>query len=42
MILIFFYKTAFNVAVENGDIEIVKLLLTNNNIDVNIPNVFNH
>lgn len=31
-------KTALFVAVENGNIDIVKLLLSNNNIDVNIIN----
>lgn len=36
-------KTALFVAVENGNIDIVKLLLSNNNIDVNIINtIINH
>ena len=29
--------TSLNMAVNNGNIEIIKLLLSNNNIDVNIP-----
>ena len=32
-----FNKTALHIAVENGDIEIIKLLLKYNEIDVNIP-----
>lgn len=35
-------KTALNIAVENGDIELVQLLLTKDNIDVNIPNIIHH
>ena len=35
-------KTALYFAVEKNNIEIVKLLLTNANIDVNIPCVFNY
>ena len=31
-----FYKTALHIAVENGNIEIVQLLLTSKKIDVNI------
>ena len=30
-------KTAFYIAVEKENIEIIKLLLTNENIDINIP-----
>lgn len=33
----FFYKTAFYVAVEKENIDIIKLLLSNDKIDVNIP-----
>lgn len=33
-----FYKTVLNVVVENENIEIIKLLLANKNID---PNIFN-
>lgn len=35
-------KTALYAAVEKNNIEICKLLLTNANIDVNIPCVFNY
>lgn len=35
-IICFFHKTALHMAVENGNIEIVQLLLTNKNIDVNL------
>lgn len=35
-ILIYLYKTALNIAIENRDHEIVKLLLEHPNIDVNI------
>ena len=41
--MIFFfliYKTALYYAIENENIEMVKLLLTNDKIDVNILNVF--
>ena len=34
--LIWFYETALCLAVENENIEIVKLLSTNNKLDVNI------
>ena len=35
-------KTALYAAVEKDNIEICKLLMTNANIDVNIPCVFNY
>lgn len=35
-ILIYLYKTALNIAIENRDHEIVQLLLEHPNIDVNI------
>lgn len=34
-------STALFLAVENGNVDIVKLLLTNDKIDVNIMNIFN-
>ena len=34
------YKTPFYRAVEKGNIEIVKLLLTNNNVDINKPCIY--
>lgn len=34
------YKTALYLAIEKGNIEIIKLLLNCENIDVNIPYVF--
>lgn len=37
-----FNKTALNIAVENGSVEIVQLLLTKKNIDVNIPSILNN
>ena len=37
-ILNIFYKTALYAAVKNENIDIVKLLLTNNQIDVNLIN----
>ena len=36
-----YYKTAFYLAVEKENIEIVKLLLTNEKLDINILNIFN-
>ena len=36
-IFIYFYKTALYLAVEKENIEIIKLLLSNDIIDVNIP-----
>lgn len=38
---IFFYKTAINIVTEKNVYEIVKLLLTNQNLDVNIRNIKN-
>ena len=35
-----FYRTAFFTAVDKGNIEIVKRLLNNDKIDINIINVF--
>lgn len=35
----YFYKTALNFAIEEKNLEIVKLLLSNNKIDVNIINI---
>ena len=40
-ILIKIHKTALYTAVEKENIEIIKLLLTNENIDINILNIFN-
>ena len=37
MIILFFKKTALYLAVENENIEIIKLLSKNEKIDVNIP-----
>ena len=39
-VLIYFNKTALCLAVEKENIEIVKLLLSNDKIDVNILNIF--
>lgn len=36
-----FYKTPLVLAIEKGNSEIVKLLLTNEKIDIAIPYVFN-
>ena len=36
-----FYKTALYLAVEKENIEIVKLLLTNDKLDINIINILN-
>lgn len=33
-------KTSFYIAVENGDAEVVSVLLNHNKIDVNIPYIF--
>ena len=38
-ILIKFYKTALYLAVEKENLEIVKVLLTNDKIDINIINI---
>ena len=35
-----FYKTALYLAIENDDIEIVKLLLNNDKTDVNLQHIF--
>ena len=40
-ILSLFYKTALFTAVEKGNVEIIKLLLANDKIDVNILNIIN-
>ena len=40
--IIFFYETALYLAVENENIEIVKLLLSNDNINVNVGYIFNY
>lgn len=34
-----FQKTAMNVAIENENIDIIKLILYNKNFDINIPSV---
>ena len=34
-----FHQTAFYCAVEKGNIEIIKLLLTNDKLDINILNI---
>ena len=34
-----FYKTAFCLAVEKENIEIIKLLLTNESLDINLHNI---
>ena len=39
-IWLWFYKTALYLAIENGNIDHVKLLLTNNKLDINILNIF--
>ena len=39
-IKIWFYKTALFAAIEEENIEIVKLLLANNKLDINIINIF--
>ena len=36
-ILVYFYKTALYLAIEKKNIEIIKILLLNDNINVNIP-----
>lgn len=38
--LLIYNKTAFFVAVEKGNVEMVKTLLTNDDIDVNIGQIF--
>lgn len=38
-IMIWFYKTALFEAIEKENVEIVKLLMQNDNIDVNIINI---
>ena len=38
-IIIYIYKTALYTAVINKDIEMVKLLLSNDSIDVNVLNI---
>ena len=35
------YKTALYLAVEKGNIEIVRLLLTNDKLDINLLNILN-
>lgn len=35
----YFYKTPLIIAVENGNTEIVNLLLSHKNIDLNIPSI---
>ena len=40
-ILSLFYKTVLFTAVEKGNVEIIKLLLANDKIDVNILNIIN-
>ena len=40
-ILIRFYKTALYLAIEKDNIEIVKLLLTNNKLNINQRNILN-
>ena len=39
-ILIWLYIQALYLAVENENLEIIKLLLTNDKIDINIINIF--
>lgn len=36
-----FQKTAFYNAVDKGNIEVIKLLMTNEKLDINIPNIYN-
>ena len=38
--ILLIYSTALIMAVKNNNIEIIKLLLANENIDVNIPYIF--
>ena len=38
---ILFYITALYLAVDKGNIEIIKLLLSNDKLDINIINIFN-
>lgn len=38
-IVLFFHKTALHIAVENENVEIVKLLLNHPKIDVNIKKI---
>lgn len=35
-----FYKTALYYAIEDRNYELIKLLLTNDNLDINIFNIF--
>ena len=35
-----FYKTILCIAIEKGNTEIVKLLLTNNKLDINLPCIY--
>lgn len=39
--ILLFHKTAFHIAVEKGDIEIVKILLENLKLDVNFRKIYN-
>lgn len=41
ILFLLFYKTPLFIAMQYEDIDIVKLLLSNDKIDVNIPNVLN-
>ena len=41
IVMIKFYKTALYLAVEIGNAEIVKLLLTKDKLDINIINISN-
>ena len=36
-----YYKTALYLAIEKENIEIVKLLLTNDKLDINVINILN-
>lgn len=37
-----FQKTAINIAIENDNIDIVKLIFDNSNFEINIPSVLNN
>lgn len=39
--MLIFYKTAFYTAVEKGNIEMIKILLSSDKIDANILNILN-
>ena len=41
ILIILFYKTALYLAVEKENVEIIKLLLTNDKLDINLKHILN-